>query len=114
METFIKQPFTPLQLELLKIFAMDIPESDLLEIKSLLIQYFANKAMDLADGVWDQNNWNEDDENRLLNEHCRTSKKTDPMTMNEFNKMIDKSEEDFKNGRVKEAKELLKIVETWK
>ena len=66
MESFIKQPFTPLQLELLKIFSRDIPESDLLEIKSLLIQYFAKKAMDLADGVWEQNNWDEHDENRFL------------------------------------------------
>jgi hypothetical protein len=53
-------------LELLKIFSRDIPESDLLEIKSLLIQYFAKKAMDLADGVWEQNNWDEHDENRFL------------------------------------------------
>ncbi|MEI6139896.1 MAG: hypothetical protein WCP85_11565 [Mariniphaga sp.] len=70
--------------------------------------------MDLTDSVWDQNNWDENDKNRLLKERCRTSKNFDPMTMNEFNKMIDKSEEDFKNGRVTEAKELLKIVETWK
>ena len=114
MESFLKQPFTPLQLELLKIFSRDVPESDLLEIKSLLIQYFANKAMDLADGVWEQNNWEEHEENRFLNEHYRISRKSDPMTNDEFNKMIDKSEVDFENGRATEAKELLKIVETWK
>ena len=71
-------------------------------------------TMDLADGICKQNNWDDHDENRLLNEHYRTSKKTAPMTNDEFNKMIVKSEEDFKNGRVTEAKELLKIVETWK
>ena len=114
MEAFLKQPFTPLQLELLKIFSRDIPESDLLEIKGLLIQYFANKTMDLADEVCKQNNWDELDENSLLNKHYWTSSKSDPMTNDEFNKMIDKSEADFKNGRVTEAKELLKIVESWK
>ena len=36
------------------------------------------------------------------------------MTMNEFNEMIDLSEGDFENGRVTEAKELLKVVEKWK
>jgi len=36
------------------------------------------------------------------------------MTIDEFNEMIDLSEEDFKNGSVTETKELLKIVETWK
>ena len=70
--------------------------------------------MDLADSVWEQNIWDEHVDNRLLNEHYRTSSKSDPMTFDEFNKMIVKSEEDFKNGRVTEAKELLKIVETWK
>ena len=70
--------------------------------------------MNLTDGIWDQNKWDEDDENRLLNEHCRISNKTNPMTMDEFNKIIDQSEVDFENGRVTEAKDLLKIVETWK
>ena len=70
--------------------------------------------MNLTDGIWDQNNWDGNDENRLLIERCRTSSNSDPMTNDEFNKMIDKSEEDFKNGRTTEAKELLKIVETWK
>ena len=72
METSIKQPLTSLQLELLKLFARDIDENDLIEIKKLLIQYFANKAMDAADKVWEQNKWNEQDENRFLNEQNRT------------------------------------------
>ncbi len=72
METAVKQPLTSLQLELLKMFSRDIAETDLLEIKKLLIQYFAQKAMDLADKVWEQNNWNEKDEIKFLNEHNRT------------------------------------------
>jgi len=72
METSIKQPLTSLQLELLKLFARNVDESDLIEIKKLLIQYFANKAMDAADKAWEQNKWNDQDENRFLNEHNRT------------------------------------------
>jgi hypothetical protein len=37
-----------------------------------------------------------------------------PVTMNEFNQMIEKAEDDVKNGRVIEAIELLKKVEKWK
>jgi len=37
-----------------------------------------------------------------------------PMTLDEFNHRIDKSEEDFQKGRVTEARDLLKIVEKWK
>jgi len=71
MQTIVKQPLTSLQLELLKIFARDIEERDLLEIKKILTSYFAQKAMDLADKVWEQKNWNEKDENQFLNEHNR-------------------------------------------
>ncbi|RPH30742.1 MAG: hypothetical protein EHM93_15175 [Bacteroidales bacterium] len=37
-----------------------------------------------------------------------------PMTMKEFNEIIDKSEDDFKNGRVTEARNLLNQIDTWK
>ena len=44
----------------------------------------------------------------------RISKELSPLTMDEFNKMIDESEEDFINGRVTEARDLLKRVDSWK
>lgn len=44
----------------------------------------------------------------------RVDKYVNPMTMNEFNQMIEKAEDDVKNGRVIEARELLKKVEKWK
>jgi hypothetical protein len=72
MQTLVKQPLTILQLELLKIFARDIEETDLIEIKKMLVQYFANKAMDLADNVWEKNKWGEQEENKFLQEHNRT------------------------------------------
>jgi len=75
MQTLVKQRLTTLQLELLQIFARDIDENDLLEIKKFLVQFFANKAMDLADKVWEKNNWNEQDEKEFLKEHNRTRKK---------------------------------------
>jgi hypothetical protein len=37
-----------------------------------------------------------------------------PMTMKEFNEIIDKSEDDFKNERVTEAGNLLNQIDTWK
>jgi hypothetical protein len=44
----------------------------------------------------------------------RIDKEIKPMTMNEFHQMIEKSEDDAKNGRVIEARDLLKKVEKWK
>lgn len=43
----------------------------------------------------------------------KISKEFVPMTMEEFNKRIDQSEDDFKNGRLTETDELLKIIDTW-
>ncbi len=37
-----------------------------------------------------------------------------PMTMKEFNEIIDKSEDDFKNERVTEARNLLNQIDSWK
>ena len=53
---------------------------------------------------------------RLLWSEKKKSLSTDfnPMTIEVFNEMVNKAENDFKNGRVTEAKELLGNVETWK
>jgi len=37
-----------------------------------------------------------------------------PMTFKEFNEIIDKSEDDIKNGRVTEAGNLLNQIDSWK
>lgn len=44
-------PLTNLQLELVKLFAQEVPEEDLRNIKQLIANYFAEKAMDMADQV---------------------------------------------------------------
>ncbi|MEA5137618.1 hypothetical protein [Arcicella rigui] len=68
-----KQPLTNLQLELLKLYSRKVSEQDLQSIKNILAQYFANKAMYLADQTWENNNWTEEDAERLSNEHLRKS-----------------------------------------
>ncbi len=72
----VKQPFTNLQLELLRVFSREVPEQDLLEIRQLLAQYFAEKAMDLADAAWEAQGWTEEDEDRFLEGHERTRYKS--------------------------------------
>jgi len=39
--------------------------------------------------------------------------KIKPMSMDKFNEMIDKSEEDSKNGRLTSAKDLKKDIDSW-
>ena len=50
MET--AQPLSNLQQELLKIYASDVKEEDLLHIKKFLANYFAKKAIEEADTLW--------------------------------------------------------------
>lgn len=65
-----------LQMELLKLYALDVSDDDLLAIRQMLSTYFMQKAMDEADRVWDERNYNADlmktwlkaDRNDLKNE----------------------------------------------
>lgn len=52
---------------------------------------------------------------QLLNSERKKmiSKEFVPMSIDEFNKRIEQSEDDFKNGRFTETHELLKIIDTW-
>lgn len=67
METIRKQNFTNVQKELLKLYAREVSEEELLEIRQLLANYFAKTAIVNADKVWDKNEYDEDWVNRMLN-----------------------------------------------
>jgi hypothetical protein len=72
MKDTVKNPFTNLQLELLKIFSHDLSENELKEIKSLLQDYFSKKAIKEADEVWERDSWSEDKIKSILNDSERT------------------------------------------
>lgn len=57
-----------LQQELIKLYSANIKEDDLLHIKRYLASYFANKAIDEADAIWDQKGFTNDTMNQWLNE----------------------------------------------
>ena len=61
-----------LQLALLNLYAQDVSDQDLINIKDLIAQYFATKAMDLADQVWEEKGWTGADSHRLANTRMRT------------------------------------------
>lgn len=50
----LESPLSNLQQELLKIYSSNIEEIDLLNIKKMLANYFAEKAIKEADGIWDE------------------------------------------------------------
>lgn len=53
----IDKPLTNLQLELLKLFSMDLSDEELLKIRRILARYFAERASDEMDKLWEENKW---------------------------------------------------------
>lgn len=67
-----QSPLSNLQLELLKMFAHQVPDEDLIAVRKMLVQYFAQKAIAQADAVWEEKGWTTGDTERLTKEHHRT------------------------------------------
>jgi hypothetical protein len=62
---------TNLQLELIKLFSYKLDEKQLLEVKSLLAKYFADKATWEMDKIWEEKGLTNETMDTWLNEHSR-------------------------------------------
>lgn len=62
------QPLSNIQQELLKLYSSNIEEADLLQIKRFLAKYFATKAIDEADRIWEQKNYKNETMDKWLKE----------------------------------------------
>lgn len=60
--------FSNLQIELLKLYSHQVADSDLIQIKEMIGQYFAKRLTGLADEAWQKNGWTNDDMDSILNE----------------------------------------------
>jgi len=72
MENKLHTPLTEPQLDLLKMFSHNVDDADWVAIKRLIVRYFAQKATEGADEVWDEQGWNDQKVADLLNTHLRT------------------------------------------
>jgi hypothetical protein len=64
---------TNLQLELIKLFNYNLSDAELLEVKDILAQHFAQRAIDEMDELWEQNILNEPEVVYLSKAHLRTA-----------------------------------------
>lgn len=65
------QALSNLQLELLKVFSFDLSEEQLLEIRDMLSRYFADKATEEMDQIWEEKGWSADTIKKWGEEHMR-------------------------------------------
>jgi hypothetical protein len=66
------QKLSNLQLELIKVFSYQLNDAQLFEIKDILAKYFAEKATQEMDNLWNENSWNNKTMDNWANEHLRT------------------------------------------
>lgn len=71
--TALNQPLTNLQLELLKLYSLNLPDTELIAIKNLLARYFADRAADEMDRLWDENSWTDDTMDEWLSDKSKDS-----------------------------------------
>jgi hypothetical protein len=65
-------PLTNLQVELLNLFEYELSEKQLLEVRNILSTYFAEKATQEMDRLFEENNWDNQKIEDWTNEHLRT------------------------------------------
>lgn len=65
------KPFKPSQRELLRLFTLDLPESEWLELRRVIARHFSEKAKIKMDEIWDERGWTDADIERMLHDHDR-------------------------------------------
>ena len=68
MELQASTHFTNLQQELLKLFSFDLQETELLSIKKILSQHFADKLNKESSKIWDEKGYTQELMDEWLNE----------------------------------------------
>lgn len=71
-EIQLETPLNRHQLEILKLFSRELDEQDLIAIKRLIVQYLGEKITQMADEVWAEKKWTNEDVKRMLETHERT------------------------------------------
>lgn len=68
-----QKKLSKLQIELINVFTYDLSDAQLLEIKMLLSNYFADKASDRMDVLWEEQGWTDETMRQWGQEHMRTT-----------------------------------------
>jgi RecB family endonuclease NucS len=63
------------QIQLLQLFARQMAENELAEVKAMLVAYYDRKITEEADKLWEQRGMSAETMNELLNTHIRSSYK---------------------------------------
>lgn len=59
-------PLSNIQVELLKLFSVELPEKHLLELKGIMSGFLLEKARDKADVIWDEKGYTDEKLKQIL------------------------------------------------
>lgn len=62
----LQPPLTNVQVELLKLFATQLSDTHLVELKNMIARFLLEKARDRADQIWDERGYSDEKLNELL------------------------------------------------
>jgi hypothetical protein len=62
----INQPFSNTQLEIIKAFSYNLDIDELAEFKEVIAHYFAKRAVEAANKIWDAQKWTNEDVDKML------------------------------------------------
>jgi hypothetical protein len=65
----LNYPLTNGQIELMKLFRTNMSEQELLELKDLLAKFYADKATQRANQIWDEKGLTNEDMDKWLNQN---------------------------------------------
>jgi hypothetical protein len=63
----LNYPLNNVQLELMKLFSTNLSDHELLELRDLLSNFYADKAIKKADSIWEEKGLSDQDMEKLLN-----------------------------------------------
>lgn len=64
----LKLPLTNVQMELIKLYATNLSDKDLEDLKNLLARFYAEKAIDGANAIWDEKGLTDADMEKWLHQ----------------------------------------------
>lgn len=64
----LKLPLTNVQTELIKLYSTNLSDKDLDELKNILSRFYADKAINKANEIWDEKKLTDNDMEKWLNQ----------------------------------------------
>ena len=64
----LKFPLSNVQVELLKLYSTNLDDKEMEQLKNILAHFYADKAINKANAVWDEKGFTDADMEKMLNE----------------------------------------------